>query len=53
MLRNLTHSEIISQLLAARGRLQLLDVRDKSISNVVFMGQGEPLYNFKCTYCQP
>ena len=46
LLRNLTRSEIIAQLVAARHRLDRLGKR-LAITNVVFMGQGEPLYNFR------
>eukprot|EP00742_Colponemidia_sp_Colp-10_P010449 GILJ01011474.1.p1 GENE.GILJ01011474.1~~GILJ01011474.1.p1 ORF type:complete len:375 (+),score=48.33 GILJ01011474.1:134-1126(+) len=49
LMRNLTATEIIGQLLAAR--LQLHDfpspLKKAQVSNVVFMGQGEPLYNFR------
>lgn len=46
LLRNLTRSEIIAQMVAARHRLDRLGKR-LAITNVVFMGQGEPLYNFR------
>lgn len=39
--RNLTSAEIVSQLLAIR------EHSGKTITNVVFMGMGEPLANFK------
>lgn len=42
--RNLTAGEIVSQLLTARKNL-----RDSKITNVVFMGMGEPLANFENT----
>ena len=40
--RNMTSSEIIHQVCFAAGRL---DVRGAALSNVVFMGMGEPLEN--------
>lgn len=42
LLRNLTAGEIISQIIAA-GRLL---PTDEKVTNVVFMGMGEPLHNF-------
>jgi len=39
--RNLTSAEIIGQLMAIK------QLSDKTITNVVFMGMGEPLANFK------
>ena len=41
--RNLTTGEIISQALAIRARA------DRRLSNVVFMGMGEPLANYEAT----
>jgi len=41
--RNLTAGEIISQALAIRARA------DRRLSNVVFMGMGEPLANYEAT----
>lgn len=38
--RNLTTSEIISQILQAKKKL-----KDKKLTNIVFMGMGEPLLN--------
>ncbi|QFQ32459.1 23S rRNA (adenine(2503)-C(2))-methyltransferase RlmN [Buchnera aphidicola (Aphis fabae)] len=38
--RNLTASEIISQILQAKKKL-----KDKKLTNIVFMGMGEPLLN--------
>ena len=46
LLGNLSASQIIAQLIAARHRLSRLG-KKVDISNVVFMGQGEPLYNFR------
>lgn len=42
--RNLTSGEILSQLLIAN---QVLQTQEKTISNVVFMGMGEPLDNYE------
>ncbi|KAF2068113.1 hypothetical protein CYY_010562, partial [Polysphondylium violaceum] len=46
MIRNLTSGEIVAQVLHAR-----MDLGDndemKLIRNIVFMGQGEPLYNYR------
>eukprot|EP00026_Physarum_polycephalum_P009187 Phypoly_transcript_09300.p1 GENE.Phypoly_transcript_09300~~Phypoly_transcript_09300.p1 ORF type:complete len:315 (+),score=35.60 Phypoly_transcript_09300:275-1219(+) len=51
LVRNLTAGEIVSQLLTSR---KLLDdfargpmEGKRQISNIVFMGQGEPLYNYR------
>jgi 23S rRNA (adenine2503-C2)-methyltransferase len=41
--RNLTTAEILDQFLAAKG------VTDAHVTNVVFMGMGEPLDNFEST----
>ncbi len=59
LVRNLTTREIVAQLMIARDRLGdfpgLEPLRDglvpsgegvRAISNIVFMGMGEPLYNF-------
>ena len=50
--RNLSAEEIISQVLLARDVLKDWPpakgaMEEKHITNIVFMGQGEPLYNFK------
>lgn len=42
--RNLTSSEIVGQLWLAQ---QLLAQQNKKVTNVVMMGMGEPLHNFK------
>ena len=53
LVRNLSASEIVQQLMVARDDLlewdQLKDskVKKRSISNIVLMGMGEPLYNFE------
>jgi 23S rRNA (adenine2503-C2)-methyltransferase len=58
LVRNLTASEIIGQILVARERIgdfpglpppadgQVPNDGSRYISNIVFMGMGEPLYNF-------
>jgi 23S rRNA (adenine2503-C2)-methyltransferase len=43
--RNLNHSEIINQVLLAKRVLDNLFVK-KCITNIVFMGMGEPFFNF-------
>lgn len=43
LLRNLTSGEIIGQIMAV-GRLL---PRDEKLTNIVFMGMGEPLHNFE------
>ncbi len=58
LVRNLSAAEIVAQLVVARDRLGdyaggsrptdgLIPDAARSISNVVFMGMGEPLYNFE------
>ena len=44
--RNLGTAEIVGQLYAARSRLLNANPSTPAISNVVFMGMGEPLLNF-------
>ena len=44
--RNLTVAEIIGQLWMAKNLLQSDPMGDRVISNVVFMGMGEPLLNY-------
>jgi len=44
--RNLSTGEIIGQLWVANKAMQCLPRYDRVISNVVFMGMGEPLLNF-------
>ena len=58
LVRNLTHAEIVGQILLARDRIgdwpgadeplnsSLLPDSDRKITNIVLMGMGEPLYNF-------
>ena len=54
LVRNLTASEIIGQILLARQDLEDWPTKEKNssvqtrkLSNVVLMGMGEPLYNFE------
>ena len=44
--RNLTTAEIISQVVIANRALKCIPRNERVISNVVFMGMGEPLLNF-------
>ena len=47
LVRNLTAEEIIAQLLLARDQLGDWPTNQfRKISNIVFMGMGEPLYNY-------
>jgi len=57
MVRNLTSAEIVAQLLIARDRLGdwpgaepagegFVPEGERAVTNIVFMGMGEPLYNF-------
>lgn len=45
--RNLTSAEIIAQVWIARQRLPVPAGRDRAVTNVVFMGMGEPLANLE------
>jgi 23S rRNA (adenine2503-C2)-methyltransferase len=47
LVRNLTAAEIIGQVIAVKDDLEEWpsDKEDRQLSNVVFMGMGEPLYN--------
>jgi 23S rRNA (adenine2503-C2)-methyltransferase len=47
LVRNLTAQEIVSQVLIARDGLGEwpADLENRQLSNIVFMGMGEPLYN--------
>ena len=49
LVRNLTASEIVTQLLVARDGLGEWKHSDdkRKVSNIVFMGMGEPLFNFE------
>ena len=44
--RNLTTEEIVSQFLVVKDFLNLWKTDSKRLSNVVFMGMGEPLFNW-------
>ena len=44
-LRNLSTEEIISQFLIVKDYLNLWDPESERLSNIVFMGMGEPLFN--------
>ena len=47
LVRNLTSEEIVSQLLITRDQLKDWPTNKfRKISNIVFMGMGEPLYNY-------
>lgn len=45
--RNLTMEEIITQFLAVKDQLNLWNNIDDRLSNIVFMGMGEPLFNYQ------
>lgn len=51
LLRNLTPGEIIGQLMIGRAAFNDFSAARKAlphvVSNIVFMGQGEPLYNWR------
>jgi len=50
LVRNLTAGEIVNQVLAVKDDLQEWpsgDGEDRRLSNIVFMGMGEPLYNLE------
>lgn len=50
LLRNLKAEEILAQILSARSNLNEFGLamnQQRKLSHIVFMGQGEPLYNFK------
>ncbi|MDR2598512.1 MAG: 23S rRNA (adenine(2503)-C(2))-methyltransferase RlmN [Holosporales bacterium] len=46
-IRNLSTEEIVSQFLVVKDYLDLWNLEVKRLSNVVFMGMGEPLLNHK------
>ena len=47
LVKNLSTEEIVSQLMIARDRLSDWTTNEnRKISNIVFMGMGEPLYNY-------
>ncbi|MDR1476339.1 MAG: 23S rRNA (adenine(2503)-C(2))-methyltransferase RlmN [Holosporales bacterium] len=45
-IRNLSTEEIVSQVLIVKDYLELWCSKDERISNIVFMGMGEPLLNY-------
>jgi 23S rRNA (adenine2503-C2)-methyltransferase len=58
LVRNLTAAEIVNQVMIARDRLgewpdaarpegTIVPTGERAVSNIVFMGMGEPLYNFE------
>ena len=49
LVRNLTVDEIVAQVLSAKDYLSDWDSRNahRKITNIVFMGMGEPLYNYE------
>jgi 23S rRNA (adenine2503-C2)-methyltransferase len=48
LVKNLSTEEIVSQLMVARDQLKDWPANEnRQISNIVFMGMGEPLYNYK------
>ena len=49
LVRNLTAAEIVGQVLAVKDDLEEWpsDDEDRKLSNIVFMGMGEPLYNLE------
>jgi len=46
-LRHLSTEEIVGQFLGAKQWLEERRPQDRKISNIVYMGQGEPLHNFE------
>ena len=47
LVRNLTADEIIGQVLSAKDSLLDWGIKNRKITNIVFMGMGEPLYNYQ------
>ena len=47
LVRNLSTNEIIGQILAAKDSLLDWEIKNRKITNIVFMGMGEPLYNYQ------
>lgn len=45
--RNLTTYEIISQILIAKDLIKDWDRNNRRLTNIVFMGMGEPLFNYE------
>ncbi len=50
-IRNLTMEEIITQFFAVKDQLNLWNNKDDRLSNIVFMGMGEPLFNHENVLC--
>ena len=46
LVRNLTAAEIVAQVMVARDRLEEWGQSERKLTNIVFMGMGEPLYNY-------
>ena len=46
LVRNLTVDEIVGQVLSAKDSLSDWGMKNRKITNIVFMGMGEPLYNY-------
>ncbi len=46
LVKNLSSNEIVNQILIAKDELKEWD-SDKKINNIVYMGMGEPFYNFE------
>ena len=46
LVKNLSAHEIINQILIAKDELEEWD-KEKKINNIVYMGMGEPFYNFE------
>ena len=46
LVKNLSTNEIVNQILIAKDELKEWD-SDKKINNIVYMGMGEPFYNFE------
>ncbi|MDB9972035.1 23S rRNA (adenine(2503)-C(2))-methyltransferase RlmN [Alphaproteobacteria bacterium] len=47
LVRNLTADEIVGQVLSAKDSLLDWGLKNRRITNIVFMGMGEPLYNYQ------
>ena len=48
LVKNLSTEEIVSQLMIAKDQLEDWPIKEnRKISNIVFMGMGEPLYNYE------
>lgn len=47
LVRNLETGEIVEQILLAKDFLQDWNQQEKKLTNIVFMGMGEPFYNYE------